>query len=300
MGNPFVVVGVIAGMLGVCGVFVVMLLYTNRKLTRQIAKAKVDLTRTSKILIEKNLELVDQTLSQQKQLELKDDFISIVSHQLRTPITEIKWNVDAMLRDKSWALDAKRRTSLELLYDSVGHSLRLIDDLVHLVSVEQGAVRLAVTPYSPDEVVQTVSGEVAKRFAERRITLSVNLGCPGASIQSIDSDSLGAMVGNLVENAFHYTLDKGKVEVHTRTKGDEYEIVVSDTGIGMSPEQQKAVFTKFRRGAGAIRVNARGSGLGLYIVKKILEQHGGTIAFESAEQVGTTFTLHLPYITRVA
>jgi signal transduction histidine kinase len=294
----FLFLGVILCTVSLLVVVLGVLWHKHNVLVQQISAHKIDLDRTSKILIEKNLELVDQTILQQKMLETKDDFINIVSHQLRTPITEVKWNVDAVLHDSHWKLTPLQRKSMELLYSSIEHSIRLINNLVRLVSVEQGAVHLATLAYSPDSVIQKAAESVAKEFTGKNIQLLVNATCVGCSINSIDPDSLQMIVGNLVENAFYYTPEGGKVEVHTSLFNGTCKVVVADNGIGMSPEEQQGVFMKFRRGEEAVRTNARGSGLGLYIVKKIIEQHQGTITFVSKQGVGTTFTLTLPEVTQ--
>lgn len=278
-------------------VAVVLLWQKNQALSLRLKTVTEDLSRTSKILIEKNLELVDQNIEQQKLLESKDDFINIVSHQLRTPITEVKWSIDSILKDPLWKLKPTQRASLEALYSSVEHSIRLINDIVHLVSVEQGAAHLAVVPYNPEEVVQAATHKIIQNFADKKITLVIDTTCDGCVINSIDPDSLTMIVSNLIDNAYYYTHDSGKVEVHTSTVNEKYVVVVSDTGIGMSEEQQKAIFTKFRRSNEAIQANARGSGLGLYIVKKIIEYHKGTVSFSSVEGAGTTFTLTLPRVS---
>jgi len=265
----------------------------NRQLAKEILTRKADLDRTSKILIEKNLELVDQNLSQQRLLESKDDFISIVSHQLRTPVTEVKWNVDSILKDPAWKLAPSQRASLETLYASIEHTIRLINEIVQLVSIEQGAAHLAVVPYDVDGLVHLCAQKVKQKFDTKHVQLSIDASY-GRMNAAMDEDSLSMVVMNLIENAFYYTPEGGTVTVRTLSEGRKYKVTVADTGIGMSPEQQKTVFTKFRRGADAIQVNARGSGLGLYIVKKIVEEHNGTVTFESAERVGTTFTLLLP------
>ena len=298
MGTLFFSILIATGVVLVCAVLFAFW-RKNRALVERVSGLRQDLSRTSKILIEKNLELVDQNISQQKLLESKDDFINIVSHQLRTPITEMKWSIDTMLKNAQGTLEAGQRKSLETLYASTEHSIRLINDIVHLVAVEQGAQHIAVVAYSPDEVVRLAAEAIAQSLGDKHIELSMSTTC-AENIDSIDSDSLHMVVSNLVENAFYYSSEGDKVAVHTEcSKEGAYMVTVKDSGIGMSVEQQKAVFTKFRRSTDAIQANVRGSGLGLYIVKKIVEYHKGTISFESAEHVGTVFTLMLPKVTHV-
>ncbi len=287
------VAGVVTSLL-VAGTVVGVLWRANRALESALKARKADLDRTSKILIEKNLELVDQNLLQQKMLESKDDFIHIVSHQLRTPATELKWGINSMANDTAIKLSAAQQQSIATLSASIEQLIRLINHIVRLVSVEQGAFRLAVVAYDPNEVVQASVQSVKKEFASKPMTMSVATEFNG-TITSIDPDSLGMVVKNLVENAFLYTPAGGTVTVRTQAGAEgSFVVVVSDNGIGIPREQQQFVFVKFRRGADAVRTNAKGSGLGLYIVKKIIDQHRGEVSFVSAAHEGTTFTVSLP------
>ena len=293
MSSTFLLLVFAATLALACLVVCAVLARANRVLQKKLAERKADLDRTSKILIEKNLELVDQNLRQQKQLESKDDFIHIVSHQLRTPATEIKWHIDALLSDAGGTMSAGQRQSLDALRASIGHMIELINHIVHLVSIEEGATYLAVVPYDPNEVVRAAVELIAKQFPAKHIHLTVATDFTGV-IDALNPESLSMVVNNLVENAFLYTKDGGAVAVCTKSGGGACNISISDTGVGMSPEQQKSVFVKFRRGASAIATNARGSGLGLYIVKKILDQHKGEISFVSTEGEGSTFTVSIP------
>ncbi len=295
MGLSFVYGGASLILLSLSVVWLYYLWRRNKRLTKRVKTLTDDLSKTAKILIEKNLELVEQNLTQQKLLESKDDFINIVSHQLRAPMTQVKWGLDAILKNPEEKISSSHRESLQKVYASVEHSIRLISDLVHLVRIEQGGTQLAVTAYAPDAIVSSCVEQASKEFVQKNIILSVETKAEGSTVNSIDPDSLEMVVNNLVENAFHYTPSGGKLSVQTyATPEDTYKIIVSDSGIGMSPEQQKVLFTKFKRGADAIQVNAHGSGLGLYIVKKIIEHHKGSVSFTSQKNNGTTFIITLP------
>jgi signal transduction histidine kinase len=270
-----------------------MLWRANRALTRKFDEMKITLDRTSKILIEKNLELSDQNIAQQKELESKDDFVNIVSHQLRTPITEMKWNVQSILFDKEWPLTPPQRERVETLYASVDRMVRLINDILHMVSVDQGSVRTAVTPYEPDMLLAEVAHGLEKDFADSNVAVSLDLHF-SHMIQTLDQDSFVMAVSNIIENAFHYTLPGGTITVASRVgAAGECIVEIRDSGMGITPQQQKRLYMKFKRSEEAIRVNPHGSGLGLYIVKKILEKQGGSVSIASVPNVGTTCTLTL-------
>jgi signal transduction histidine kinase len=172
--------------------------------------------------------------------------------------------------------------------------VNLIDRLVKLVNFEHGSGSALFSAYAPDEAVRASAEQIATLFPKKNIALSFDLKYEGV-IMSIDPDSLKMIVSNLVDNAFHYTPDGGSVTVSSlREKDGSLTVHVQDTGIGISPEKQKTMFVKFQRGKGAVAVNEKGMGLGLYVVKKIVEQRGGTIGFETEEGKGTTFHVTIP------
>jgi two-component system phosphate regulon sensor histidine kinase PhoR len=253
------------------------------------------LARTSKLLIDKNMELFDQNLRQQREIESRQDFINIVSHQLRTPATEVKWGLEAL----SGEMKRQRRRGRELEYfEKLEHSaermVQLIDSLVRLMTIDEQFRRKVATPYEPDPVVRRVAQELGKRFADRHINLTLILEGSG-EIETMDSDSLELVVENLIENAYEYTLPGGSVTVTTgHTHEGGFMCTVADTGIGIPEERRASVFVKFQRSENASHLNTSGMGLGLYLVKNIIERHDGTVSFESAVGKGTTFTITLP------
>jgi signal transduction histidine kinase len=172
--------------------------------------------------------------------------------------------------------------------------VRLIDDLVKLVSLGDGSPRMSATPCKPDVLIRTIAERTAEKFAEKDIHLKLELGVSG-EINGIDADSLDMIASNLIENAFHYTPDSGSVTITTRREpGGEFFLSVADTGVGISQEKQKTIFMKFQRSDSAVRMNSGGMGLGLYIVRNIAERHSGTVSFSSEEGRGSTFTFTGP------
>ena len=264
-------------------------------LARDKDERRAALARTSKLLIDKNMELFDQNVRQQQEIESKEDFISIVSHQLRTPATEVRWGLDALGSE----MERHHRGGRELEYfqkleHSAEHMVRLIDSLVRLMSLDEQFLRPVTTPFEPDRVVRAAAEELARRFADKHINLTLVLGAPG-EVESIDESSLGLLVENLVENAYDYTPREGTVTVTTmRDSAGRFSCVVSDTGVGIPEEKRRTIFVKFQRGEAGTHMNAGGMGLGLYLVKNIVERHGGTVSFESVEGKGSSFRFTLP------
>ncbi len=286
--------GVFGAILVAAGVVVFYLWRKHHKTAKKLAICTENLENTSRILIQKNIELNEQTIHLMKMLETKDDFITIVSHQLRTPLTEIVWNASSILEDKSWKLESNQRYSVEMLLSSAKRMVKIVDTTLQLVASEQKVNFASIDPYDADTVVREATMRVVKDFQDKVVGLKFDLTYHGL-ISSIDRDSLSLLVSNLVENSFHYTQKEGMVTLRT-TSGDGgmFELFVEDTGMGVSVDKQKTMFVKFDRAKDAIKANIWGSGLGLYIVKNVIDWHGGKIDFISQEGVGTTFHVTLP------
>lgn len=262
-----------------------------RELETKFEKAKDAVTQTSKLLIEKNIELFDQSLGQQKELSKKDDFIAIASHQLRTPLNEVMWTLDELI-STSTSADLKAR--YERTLGSAKRMHKIIEDLLGFVQVDQEHARRTVPAYEPDPLILATCQRLQADFKDTGIALETHLSF-GNRIDSIDAESFDMIVSNLVENAFHYTPAPGRITISTRpSKAGWIELDVADTGIGIPESARGNVFTKFKRAPKAIERNKEGSGLGLYIIKTLLDLSGGSVTFESEEGKGTTFHVCLP------
>lgn len=262
-----------------------------QQLEERLKKAKEAGGQTSKLLIEKNIELFDQSLRQQKELGKRDDFLAIASHQLRTPINEILWALDELI---STSKDAQLTSLYEKVLSSAKRMHKIIEDLLGYVQVDQGKARRTVSPFEPDSIIFSNAHRIEADFKSTGVVLELSLGY-GGSINSIDPESLEMIISNLVENAYHYTPAPGRITIATKKgEGDSFEMDVSDTGIGIDPALQQNVFVKFKRAPDAVRINKGGSGLGLYVIKTLLDVAGGSITFSSEKGKGTTFHVHLP------
>ncbi|MBI4086907.1 HAMP domain-containing histidine kinase [Candidatus Kaiserbacteria bacterium] len=261
---------------------------------KKLLAEKSDLVeKTARQLVEKNLELSDQNIRLQRSLEAKNDFVSVASHQLRTPVTEIKWAIENILDGTYGELTEKQKEQVRNTLESAGKMTRLIDELLHFVDAEAGYREYTITPIEIEPLVTSVLDEAEKRFAEKNIRLERALGF-GATPLSGDEAMIEIAVANLVDNAFHYTPSGGTIRVGTERRGDSFVYTVADSGIGILREKQGDIFKKFRRTREALDMHTGGVGLGLYITKNIIEQHGGTITFDSEPGKGTTFTVTLP------
>ncbi|MEV7605048.1 ATP-binding protein [Paenarthrobacter sp. NPDC089322] len=221
-------------------------------------------------------------------LTAKDDFVANVSHEFRTPLTSILGYVELILDDPT-GLDPKYRRQLDIVRRNAERLLTLVSDLL---AVRSG--QIVIQPHAVD-VAELIRGSVNSaepRAAKAGVRLSVEV--PDALEAHVDSSRLSQVLDNLVSNAIKYSPDGGDVVVAAWEDDDHVFCRVSDTGMGMTEEEQAEAFTKFFR-AGAVRNSAiPGVGLGLPISKAIVEAHGGTITLESEPGQGTTFTVKVP------
>ncbi|HEY4487495.1 MAG TPA: HAMP domain-containing sensor histidine kinase [Candidatus Paceibacterota bacterium] len=284
------ILGILGILVVVCAALSLDQANRNRGLREQLKKAEDTIARTSRLMIEKNVELFDQNVNQQKQLAVKDDFIAIASHQLRTPLNEIKWGMGELLES---AENDKEQASYQRIFDSAKRMEKIVEDLLQFVEVEQAHSRAAITPYDADVVVRRAAGRISKDFPDTDISLSLDLAY-GETLQSMDAAAFEMIVDNLIENAYHYTPAPGTIKIRTRKgEGGTFQLEIEDSGIGIPTTMSQNMFLKFRRSAEAIERNKEGSGLGLYIVKTLLERGDGAISFESKEGKGTIFRVVL-------
>jgi len=227
---------------------------------------------------------------------LKTEFVSIAAHQLRTPLSAIKWTLRMILDGDLGEVPKEQREFLEKTYQSNERMIRLINDLLNVTRIEEGRFLYNIKRQDIIKIAEKVINPL-KEIAKRK-GLKFEFRKPKEKLPEVevDSEKLSLCFQNLVENAIHYTPPGGRVKISIKYLKDKKEILVSvqDTGIGIPKDQQKRVFTRFFRGANAIRTETEGTGLGLFIAKNIVEAHGGKIWFESEENKGTTFYFSLP------
>jgi len=219
-----------------------------------------------------------------------NDFITIASHQLRTPLTAIKWYADILLSEKSGGLNTQQREFILEVYHANERMVRLVDNLLIVEQAERGQLPIVARSTSISDLVNSVIKEYSTLAKVNRIALIAH--CDDHSIPMIKVDPIYMRVAvkNLLDNALRYTLRGGSVTVVCALEDDKLTISISDTGIGISTEDQARIFTKFFRSEKSQEMQSDGSGLGLYIAKVIIEHNGGKLWFESIVQ-GTVFNI---------
>ncbi len=234
-------------------------------------------------------------VTREKMVEkMKTEFVSLAAHQLRTPLSVIKWTLRIMLDRELGDITAEQEEFLEKTYQSNERMISLINDLLDVTRIEEGRYIYKSTLASLEHVILSVVNSYKAEIDRKAIHFefkSQDLPLPKVLI---DAEKMDLTVQNLLDNALRYTPKGGEVTVSLKYDKKEIECSVKDTGVGIPKDQQERIFSKFFRGANVIRMETEGTGLGLFIAKNIVEAHGGKIWFESKEGKGSTFYFTLP------
>jgi signal transduction histidine kinase len=219
-------------------------------------------------------------------------FVSMVAHDLRNPLTVIRGIADLLLEGQADDADQRQKRQLGMLATNVEHMLDLADDLLEISRLHAGSVEFDMEALPIQVVIEEVCASYEARLATKRLGLKVDLSPDLVPVWG-DHLRLTQVLNNLVGNAYHYT-PAGAILVSARRVDDLVEVSVSDTGIGISAEDQKRLFKQFFRGENQIVRSTKGTGLGLPISRAIIEAHGGQIWVESELGRGSTFYFTLP------
>lgn len=236
----------------------------------------------------------------------KTEFVSLASHQLRTPLSTISWYVEMLLSGDVGTLNKDQQEYLQQVYDSNRRMTELVNALLNVSRLELGTFAVEVEVTNIIEMAQSVVDELTPRIAEKKLSFAADFADDVPAIK-VDPRLMRMVFQNLLTNAVKYTPEGGTVSisvalhnVHQNGKGskkdDSIIIVVQDSGYGIPKSQQSKIFTKLFRADNVKEKDTEGTGLGLYIIKSIVDHSQGRIWFESEEDKGTTFYVTLPVI----
>jgi signal transduction histidine kinase len=255
---------------------------------------ELDSARASERLARHDAELAQVELARRNErLEeldrLKDEFVSLVSHDLRTPLTSIKGYVELLAENES--LDDESRAFVGVVDRNTDRLLQLVDDLLFVARVQAGALDLAIDEVELGGVAADCVEAVRPRADAAGVTLALER--DGAVRARGDGRRIAQLLDNLVSNAVKFTPAGGSVEVVVRAEGAVAALEVADTGIGMSAEDRERLFERFFRATSAVDRQIPGTGLGLHIAKAIVDAHGGRIEVGARPGGGTVFRVEL-------
>ena len=240
--------------------------------------------------------MVFRDITKEKNLiEAQKNFVSVASHQLRTPLTAIQWNLELLMgkeigdltdRQKQFAMDA---------YEGAEKLVETINLLLALARTESGSVQMEPSPIAIPDFIRAIAAELSSLAAQKEITLTLHE--PAGPIPHImlDASMLREVVINIISNAIRYSNANGAVDIAYETNNDVLTISVKDNGIGIPSYQHSRIFEKFFRADNAVHKTADGTGLVLNLAKTLVAMWHGTIWFTSEEGKGTTFYFTIPY-----
>lgn len=225
---------------------------------------------------------------------MKSEFISIASHQLRTPLTAIKTYAHLLRQGFAGKLTDPQTEFIDIVLNSTAHMNDLIDTLLDISKIETGRLNIEPVAIAPQRLVDEVVREFETLIKEKDIKLRVSLLKLPPEI-FVDPVLTKEIYANLLSNAIKYSRPGGKILFSLVRNKDELLLTVKDQGYGIPADQKDRIFGKFFRAANALTLETNGSGLGLYMAKKIAQSQGGDIWFKSREGVGSTFFFVTPY-----
>lgn len=256
-----------------------------RSVNKEI-KQREQIQRIAKKLKSANTEL-------KKLDEAKSNFVSIASHQLRTPITGIKGYLSMFLEGDFGDLDEKQQKILKDNLDAVERMVKLIDIFLDISRIEAGRVQLTKEPIQMEDVIDSVMKELSQLTKDKGLKLKKDIKGKLPKVM-IDREKIRQVIMNLIDNSLKYTI-KGEITVKAWAKNKKLFVEVSDTGIGIAKDEVPRLFVKFVRAGAGAKINQDGSGLGLFIIKGMVEAHGGEVFVSSqGKGKGSTFGFSLP------
>jgi len=222
----------------------------------------------------------------------KDEFLSVVSHELKTPITPMKAYLEMLIDKDLGKLNPRQEKSLRIIHRNIGRLKLLIDDLLDITRLETGRMRLNFEKRDIRKLIRNVISEMKTTAKEKNIDLSSELGM--LPYVEADSDRLIQVLTNLIDNALKFTHQGGSIKISAAHKDNRVIISVKDTGIGISEKHLPQIFKKFYQVDSSLKRKYSGTGLGLSICRGIIDQHNGNIWIESELNKGTTTYFSLP------
>ncbi len=268
-------------------------------LQNRIAELEAELKsmdKSAQMLVRRDLELRRANGRLQALDSAKSEFVSIAAHQMRTPLSAIKWSQQMLYDEELGPLTVEQKQMVSQTSKSATRLIRLVNNLLDADHLEVGRAQYDTTEVDLIVVLQEIITDLQSAAQEKKIDIKL-LVDREIPLLHFNRERLKDIFFNLVDNAIKYTPATGTITIQA-TPVSGVTVMVSDTGIGVPEIHKEKLFSRFARAENAKRVDADGSGLGLYIVKKIIEANDGTITCDSTEGVGTRFTINLPNVVQ--
>lgn len=237
---------------------------------------------------------IERDITKEVQIDkAKTEFVSLASHQLRTPLSAINWYTEMLLAGDAGKLRTQQRNFVKEIYEGNQRMVKLVNSLLNVSRIELGTFGIEPEKVYIQNIAQTVIGELKPSIKTKKIQFILTIAKAIPKI-NLDTKLTSIILQNLLSNAIKYTPEKGQVRLTIKKNTTNLLIEVKDTGYGIPEDQQNKIFTKLFRAENVQSKDTEGTGLGLYIVKNILDESGGSITFTSQENKGTIFSVIIP------
>lgn len=231
--------------------------------------------------------------SKEKELdEMKSEFLSVTSHQLRTPLSSLRWLLELLRKGRLGEMTEEQMEVVKKMDDMNLRMIALVEDLLGATRVEQGQMQYEFGVCQIENIIQQLIEDLQSQVAAKNLSLSADLQDDLPEL-NCDEKKIRLVVQNLVENAIRYTT-RGSIVVRAFSENDQLTVEVQDTGIGLDDDEKRKIFMKFYRGKRARQLEPEGTGLGLYLIQNIVRKHGGTLSVDSERGKGSTFRVTFP------
>jgi len=253
----------------------------------EIAEAVAALARSERA------KLATDAIPRSETEEIKTRFLEIISHQLRTPLTAVRWNIESLLRGEVGDLSKRQEEVLRITDKNYQNVLVMISDWVEALEVERGLLHLNPEPIDIEAFIDALVREFKSQARLKKLAFRVTV-APGLPLVYADKLKLQYVFSKLLHNAMSYTHEGGRVMLRAAREGAFVRFEVHDSGVGIPPDEQGKIFSKFFRASNATLMQPNASGVGLFVTRTLVEAHGGIVGFSSVEGSGTVFHFTLP------
>lgn len=238
-----------------------------------------------------------QITSNKKEEKIKStgEFITVIAHQLRTPLTGMKWSFDLLSSLEIGELNSEQKQIVKKVSSTTNYMIGLVNNLLNVSQIEEGHFKIILKKQSILPVFKNIENIFKSIAEEKGIILKIEIPTE-LPLLDIDIEKIEIVINNIVDNSIKYSLPGGIVELKIAHSGQELIISIKNGGISIPKEEFDKIFTKFFKSNQASQHQTNAVGLGLYISKNIIDQHNGKIWFESEENQGTTFYVSLPIL----
>lgn len=234
-----------------------------------------------------------KAIAHEKEIQaLKDQFVFIAAHELKTPVTSISWGIELALDRGKEILDKETLEQLEIVKSSNQRLINLINDLLNIARIEAGTIKIELEEFDLVNVLDETIKEMKSTFVSKNIDVTFN--APEKIVVTSDPNRLKQVFINFLSNATKYNKDDGKISVLLKEDTNEIHLSIRDTGIGIKDADLPTLFTKFGRIKSDKTKDIEGTGLGLFLTKRIVELLGGEVKVQSEYGIGSTFIISLP------